>query len=851
MASFRTHPGAAAAFLIAVVLSLCTIARPTEFAGGTGEPNDPYQIATAEQLDTLGKQPELWGEHFVLTDDIDLAGRSYSNALLGQGNNSTHGFEGTAFTGVFDGQGHEIAGLVAMSDGEFMGLFGRIEPGASVRNLGVTDVRIRGRVQRIIRECGTGGLAGENWGEIRNCYTTGSISGTLEVGGLVGHNEGLITGCFSQAVVRGHEQVGGLVGNSTSSGVLSDCYSVGPIAHGSYYVGGLVGQNGGRIDRCYTDTRLYEPGNQWYGGLVGGGSGEVCQSFWNTQTSGLSASAGGVGLETAQMQDLQTFLNAGWDFMGETVNGTQDLWQILIEGDRPILRTFDGYRPPQFKGRGTASDPFLISTAIELESIPLFDPNACCRLVTDINLAGLQWSGAVIPKFSGTFDGSGHCISNLTITGGDWHLGLFGQLLRGARVRDLGIRNVKISDNGVFVGALAGVNYGTVARCFSTGSVQGTEYVGGLAGQNEGTLTICYSTVAVTARSRIAGGLAGSNSGGVFHCYSTGAVTGEDDIGGLVGGGRGVRWCYFLAQADDSGLDNQMGTVLTDAQMRQQTSFTDWDFWGTELDGIADPWFMQDGSYPVLTWQTDLSGLVPIPDVAGMTSEEAIEVLARAGFTPAAQARIDADAVIPQGRVLRTYPLFNAAPASVVEITVSAGAYDWTINEGNGTPPAPYRIQTAGQLDSLKDHPELWDRDFVLISDIDLYGRTYARALIAPDVNELENDFQGTAFAGTFDGGSHTIRNLTVADPNHDYLGLFGMIAAGGWVGHLALVNAEISGTYSINVGTLAGYNAGTLVECSATGIAIGCGNVRELAGFNSGSVINCSPDVWVKWRCR
>ena len=42
------------------------------FEGGTGEPNDPYRISTAEQLISFGQDPTLLSRHFVLVADIDL-----------------------------------------------------------------------------------------------------------------------------------------------------------------------------------------------------------------------------------------------------------------------------------------------------------------------------------------------------------------------------------------------------------------------------------------------------------------------------------------------------------------------------------------------------------------------------------------------------------------------------------------------------------------------------------------------------------------------------------------------------------------------------------------------------------
>ncbi|RPJ34751.1 MAG: hypothetical protein EHM35_09630, partial [Planctomycetaceae bacterium] len=72
MASFRSHPGANAISLITIVLGLGMVAGAVEFAGGTGEPNDPYQIATAEQLIAIGSDPNLLDRHFVLVANLDL-----------------------------------------------------------------------------------------------------------------------------------------------------------------------------------------------------------------------------------------------------------------------------------------------------------------------------------------------------------------------------------------------------------------------------------------------------------------------------------------------------------------------------------------------------------------------------------------------------------------------------------------------------------------------------------------------------------------------------------------------------------------------------------------------------------
>jgi inhibitor of cysteine peptidase len=67
-------------------------------------------------------------------------------------------------------------------------------------------------------------------------------------------------------------------------------------------------------------------------------------SFWDMETSGQTASDGGTGLATAEMQTTSTFLDAGWDFVDETENGTDDIWKIAEGLDYPRLwwEPYDG-----------------------------------------------------------------------------------------------------------------------------------------------------------------------------------------------------------------------------------------------------------------------------------------------------------------------------------------------------------------------------------------------------------------------------------------------------------------------------------------------------------------------------
>jgi hypothetical protein len=175
-----------------------------------------------------------------------------------------------------------------------------------------------------------GGLVGYNHGYIANCYSTGSVSGGSIVGGLVGKNQrrditGTITNCYSNGDVTGDDDVGGLVG--FNYGTITICYSTGTVSGDNDDIGGLVGRNNGTINNCYSAGSI--TGNGSVDGLVGDNRfGNVTDSFWDIDTSGQTTSDGGTGKTTAEMQTMSTFTDAGWDFVGETANGTDDIWRL-------------------------------------------------------------------------------------------------------------------------------------------------------------------------------------------------------------------------------------------------------------------------------------------------------------------------------------------------------------------------------------------------------------------------------------------------------------------------------------------------------------------------------------------
>jgi hypothetical protein len=128
---------------------------------------------------------------------------------------------------------------------------------------------------------------------------------------------------------------------------VSNSYSI-SVVSGENQVGGLVGQNGeplsyafpermyGGIHNCYAASVV---SGKWdIGGLVGlNVFGESTDCFWDIEISGQTQSGGGEGKTTAEMQIDSTFIDAGWDFVDETTNGTEDIWWILEGQDYPRL----------------------------------------------------------------------------------------------------------------------------------------------------------------------------------------------------------------------------------------------------------------------------------------------------------------------------------------------------------------------------------------------------------------------------------------------------------------------------------------------------------------------------------
>ncbi len=553
------------------------------FGGGSGDSDDPYQIWTGEQLNTIGLYPNRWRKYYMLMDNISLSaytGSSYNVIGTSRYINTGDG----PFLGFFDGNNKSISNFNPASEG----IFGYCS--GTIKNLNISSP--------VINSSGntTGPLVSYAYfANIHDCSVIGgSIQGDNNIGGLIGYSSlSYVANCSSSASVSGDTSVGGIIGDM-SAGEFSNCYATGDVS-GTDSVGGFIGSSADvTITNCYSTGLVTGTTNT--GGFSGYNetnfdSGDhVIGCFWDTTSSVMLTSAAGTGVDTPAMQNINTFLSAGWDFVNEVSNGGSDSWAMPAGGGYPVL----WYQlpvapplPPFAGGNGTPANPYIIETVTQLNSIAnnprLMDKSF--KLANNIDLTGKTFFPiAQQPfSFSGTFDGDNHKISNLTIEY-DFNWGSVGFIcnLNGtnALIKDLTLTNPNIVSPWSFdAGSLVGINNGgTISNCHAINTnIEGNTNFGGLVGSNiwyanisgcsaTGNVSDAFISNILTPASTGTGGLVGANrywsniensyakckinakyhAGGLIganyaystisNCYANGTVTSiESSVGGLIG----------------------------------------------------------------------------------------------------------------------------------------------------------------------------------------------------------------------------------------------------------------------------------------------------------------------------
>ena len=258
------------------------------FAGGSGTAEDPWQIATAEQLDRI--RDDLTA-HYVLIDDIDLS--AYENwtpigafqSLSDAPEDAEIPHPDYAFSGTFDGAGHTISNLKVASEAPMgAGLFGcasGTENGsASIGHFTLKDVDVSGCYL-------VGGAVGL---QFMNCPVTdihlvgdNCLTGMQGIGGIVGTGFDLISDCSATAeitVLGDDGACAGLIAGGTTMSPIKNCEvidgSITARGNATWGFGALCGAPWGaaEIADCKvsgTVITVSGENNRLIGGLVGFG----------------------------------------------------------------------------------------------------------------------------------------------------------------------------------------------------------------------------------------------------------------------------------------------------------------------------------------------------------------------------------------------------------------------------------------------------------------------------------------------------------------------------------------------------------------------------------------------------
>lgn len=273
-------------------------------------------------------------------------------------------------------------------------------------------------------------------------------------------------------------------------------------------------------------------------------------------------------------------------------------------------------------GDGTKANPYLISTVGDMKYMAN-EPSAAYRMVADIDMSKDNSDWTPVSTFSGSLDGDGHSVDNLSISTTDSHAGLFGTLDQNATVKNVvftnptitftsdnqfagvvageGIQNsisgihvfnanIEGGDNDSYFGGIIGnaALYTTINDCSFHGTVNAPSAgrVGGIVAKTSTSSVVkaCASDADITGYAYV-GGIAGyiTANDTISDCHAGGKITAQNNVGGIVGESqRGpVSKCLFdgtvsAIQASWNGLSagGIVGYLASDWSTEQSAAVT-------------------------------------------------------------------------------------------------------------------------------------------------------------------------------------------------------------------------------------------------------------------------------------
>ena len=511
---------------------------------------------------------------------------------------------------------------------------------------------------------------------------------------------------------------------------------------------------------------------------------------------------------------------------------------VSARAEGETVDTWDGTAVAFTQGRGTKEEPWLIENAEQLAYLAQQVNNGTdyerehFLLVSDLDLGGKEWTpiGTDGNPFWGGFDGGGHTITGMTITGKEAsYVGLFGEChnftTASSYIKSVTVKGANISGKS-FVGAIAGVG-ANISDCYSIeNTICARRQVGGVCGSLIGNISGCYNSSSVSGIST-AGGIMGTASyegnvgnGVVQYCYNIGAVTvSQQDsyVGGITGASANrydISNCLNCGKITGNGKNVGGIAGSTDSNYM---NFIGNCYYNSDLNNAGVGEGASDKVIPLTTSQ--LCGALPeglnstIWNEGSVDTNTAVATGTGSRFGTAKGTYINLTKVAKIGEMkAASVPVYNY---------VTTNGDDWDIYT---------LITTAEEFVAIgQDRDETkWSANYVLGNDIDVSG---------VELRSIGNP--GTPYTGKFSGDGHTISHVDMTKEDGVYSsGLFAQIGnSSGKSGKVILLlaaNGDIVSSYSETGGICGNLSAGEIYGCSFTGTVKGytaggiCGNAGQ-----------------------
>ena len=566
---------------------------------------------------------------YLLMNDLDSTTTGYEE-LAGPIANGGKGWEpigasDNRFTGILDGQGHEIRDLsIDRPDESYVGLFSYVAEGSTIGDIGVMNVVVTGYDY-------VGCLAGRNDGTVSNSYSIGSVTGGKHVGGLVGYDLGSTVSNsyynYDESLINGDNliTIGALydedfdqwLANSKSLDVNerlsqeNDYYLINDVSdfkqllafsqnatlkfrltndldlidEPNFYIPYLAGEfdgNGNKISNLNLDLYVVSPLGLF--GYLALGANLTQVGVENVNITSYRDVGGLVGWNTGTVSNSYSTGSVTGDFsvgglVGVNYAGTvsNSCFTGGVTGSREVggLAGHSSGTVSNSHSTGSVVGDDVVGGLVGGNGGTI--ENSC----SDANVIGdKSYVGGLVGLSDGTVSNS---CSTGNVTGSGWGVGgLVGYNMIGIVSDSCSTASV-VNSGGWGAGGLVGCNYGTLSNSYSVGSLSGHTAVGGLVGDNGGTVSDSYSAGTVCGHSPV-GGLVGYNSGTVTNSFWDIETSGQATSGG--------------------------GTGKTTAEMRSIATFSAaaWNIIAVANADTPNPSYIwnivEHETYPFLGWQS-------------------------------------------------------------------------------------------------------------------------------------------------------------------------------------------------------------------------------------------------------